>query len=91
MNLPKIISFDAEGTLVTPEFSDTVWHQAIPELYARKHSLSFEQARQFVRQEYDNPGSEQPDRLTVEQVRSATNTWLSAADRCCVFGLGILA
>ena len=33
-----------------------------------------------VRQEYDNPGSEQPDRLTVEQVRSATNTWLSAAD-----------
>ena len=33
-----------------------------------------------VRQEYDNPGDEQPDRLTVEQVRSATNTWLSAAD-----------
>jgi len=33
-----------------------------------------------VRQEYDAPGSEPPDRLTVEQVRSATNTWLSAAD-----------
>ena len=33
-----------------------------------------------VRQQYDAPGSEQPDRLTVEQVRSATNTWLSAAD-----------
>jgi len=33
-----------------------------------------------VRQEYDAPGSAQPDRLTVEQVRSATNTWLSAAD-----------
>jgi len=33
-----------------------------------------------VRQEYDQPGSEQPDRLTVEQVRSATNTWLSSAD-----------
>ena len=33
-----------------------------------------------VRQEYDAPGSEHPDRLTVEQVRSATNTWLSAAD-----------
>jgi SRSO17 transposase len=33
-----------------------------------------------VRQEYDHPGSEPPDRLTVEQVRSATNTWLSAAE-----------
>jgi len=33
-----------------------------------------------VRQEYDAPGSEPTDRLTVEQVRSATNTWLSAAD-----------
>jgi SRSO17 transposase len=33
-----------------------------------------------VRQQHDAPGSEQPDRLTVEQVRSAVNTWLSAAD-----------
>lgn len=33
-----------------------------------------------VRQEYDDPGSEPTDRLTVEQVRSATNTWLSSAD-----------
>jgi len=32
-----------------------------------------------VRQEYDD-GSEQGHRLTVEQVRSATNTWLAAAD-----------
>jgi SRSO17 transposase len=33
-----------------------------------------------VRQQYDTPGSEPPERLTIEQVRSATNTWLSAAD-----------
>ncbi len=33
-----------------------------------------------IRQEYDTPGSEQPERLTIEQVRSATNIWLSAAD-----------
>ena len=26
------------------------------------------------------PESEHPDRLTIEQVRSAMNTWLSAAD-----------
>ena len=59
MNSPKIISFDAEGTLVTPGFSDAVWHKAIPERYAQKHSLSFEQARQFVRQEYDRIGDHQ--------------------------------
>lgn len=33
-----------------------------------------------VRQEYDDPASEQLDRLTIEQVRSAMNTWLTAAD-----------
>jgi SRSO17 transposase len=33
-----------------------------------------------MRQEYDDPANEQPDRLTVEQVRSAMNTWLSSAD-----------
>jgi len=33
-----------------------------------------------VRQEYEDRGNEQGDRLTVEQVRSAMNTWLAAAD-----------
>jgi SRSO17 transposase len=33
-----------------------------------------------VRQEYDAPGSDHESRLTVEQVRGAVNTWLSAAD-----------
>jgi len=33
-----------------------------------------------VRQQYDDPGIEQPGSLTIEQVRSAVNTWLSSAD-----------
>jgi SRSO17 transposase len=33
-----------------------------------------------VRQEYDDPDGEPAGRLTVEQVRSAVNTWLAAAD-----------
>ena len=33
-----------------------------------------------VRQEYDASGGKPSARLTVEQVRSAMNTWLSAAD-----------
>ncbi len=53
MNPPKIISFDAEGTLVTTGFSDAVWHKAIPERYASKHGMDFEEASRIVRQEYD--------------------------------------
>ncbi len=33
-----------------------------------------------IRQQYDTSGGKQPERLTIEQVRSATNAWLSAAD-----------
>ena len=33
-----------------------------------------------VRQKYDDTAGAPTNRLTVEQVRSATNTWLSAAD-----------
>jgi len=33
-----------------------------------------------MRQEYDDPAGEQPDRLTVQQVRGAMNTWLSSVD-----------
>lgn len=33
-----------------------------------------------VRQEYDDSSDEKVDRITVEQVRSAMNTWLDAAD-----------
>ena len=34
----------------------------------------------MIRQEYDVADSDEADRLTIEQVRSATNAWLSAAD-----------
>ena len=33
-----------------------------------------------VRQEYDKSSEEKLDRITVEQVRSAMNVWLEAAD-----------
>jgi SRSO17 transposase len=33
-----------------------------------------------IRQELDDPSGEQADRLTLEQIRSAMNTWLEAAD-----------
>ncbi len=52
----EIVSFDAEGTLVTPDFSETIWHEAIPALYAQKHGLDFAQAKKRITEEYNKIG-----------------------------------
>jgi FMN phosphatase YigB (HAD superfamily) len=50
--MPKIISFDMDGTLVAPEFTDWVWGHGIPTLYAEKERLPFDEAKAFVVKEY---------------------------------------
>jgi HAD superfamily hydrolase (TIGR01549 family) len=50
--MPKIISFDMDGTLVDPEFTDWVWGHGIPTLYAKKAGLAFDEAKDFVVKEY---------------------------------------
>jgi len=50
--MAKIISFDMDGTLVDPEYTDWVWLHGIPTLYAEKGGLSFEEAKHFVVEEY---------------------------------------
>ncbi len=52
----KVISFDAEGTLVTLDFSQHIWHKAIPKLYAEHRGISFEEAKSLVHKEYDLVG-----------------------------------
>jgi putative hydrolase of the HAD superfamily len=54
--MPKYISFDMDGTLVDPVFTDFVWGQGIPRLYAEKVGLPFEAAKAFVEREYQNVG-----------------------------------
>ena len=50
--MAKIISFDMDGTLVDPEYTDWVWLHGLPTLYAEKAGLSFEEAKHFVVEEY---------------------------------------
>ena len=52
----KVISFDLDGTLVTDVFSQIVWHQGIPELYAKKHGRGLDEAKAFIFKEYSKVG-----------------------------------
>jgi putative hydrolase of the HAD superfamily len=54
--MPKIISFDMDGTLIAPEFTDWVWLHGIPTLYAEKFRIPFEEAKAFVEREYRKVG-----------------------------------
>jgi HAD superfamily hydrolase (TIGR01493 family) len=54
--MTKIISFDMDGTLIAPEFTDWVWNYGIPKLYSEKTGLSFEAAKAFVLGEYQKVG-----------------------------------
>jgi len=57
----KIISFDAEGTLVTPDFTHSIWSEAIPSLYARKKEIEFTQAKRIIIEEYDKVSEQRPE------------------------------
>jgi len=58
MSQIKIISFDAEGTLVTSDFSQTMWHEAIPLLYAQKKGIEPAQAKSIIAEEYNKIGDQ---------------------------------
>jgi HAD superfamily hydrolase (TIGR01549 family) len=58
LNEVKVVSFDAEGTLVTPDFSYAVWFEAIPEGYAERYGVNFELARKVIEEEYRKVGDQ---------------------------------
>jgi FMN phosphatase YigB (HAD superfamily) len=62
----ELISFDAEGTVVTPDFSQAIWHEAIPALYARKQGLDFAQAKRHIVEEYGRIGDQRLEWYDIE-------------------------
>jgi len=52
----KVISFDFDGTIATHRFADAFWLKGVPNLYAKRHSVSFEKATQYLFQEYEKIG-----------------------------------
>ena len=48
----KVISFDVEGTLITTDFSYTIWFEAIHEVYAEKYSIPLEEAKSIIINEF---------------------------------------
>ena len=43
---------------MTPDFSYTIWHEAIPLFYAQKRGIELAQARRIVAEEYDKVGDQ---------------------------------
>lgn len=58
LNGIRIVSFDAEGTLVTPDFSYSIWYEAIPQKYAEKYGVDFDTARRIIEEEYGKVGDQ---------------------------------
>ncbi|MEE8168207.1 MAG: HAD family hydrolase [Candidatus Hydrothermarchaeales archaeon] len=54
----KVVSFDADGTLVDKCFMDSFWNVGIPEEYSREKGMSFHEAKAEVERRYEEVGEE---------------------------------
>lgn len=62
----EVVSFDVEGTLVDPAFSNLIWEEDIPRLYAERRGISLRAAREHVFAEYREVGDERPEWYDVD-------------------------
>jgi HAD superfamily hydrolase (TIGR01549 family) len=69
----EVISFDAEGTVVTPDFSQAIWHEAIPAIYAQKKGFDLAKAKKCIYEEYNKIGDQRLEWYDIEY-------WFSCLD-----------
>jgi len=62
----KVVSFDLEGTLVTPDYSQAVWHEGIPSLYAKQYGIYIERAKAIVQKKYQEVGDQRKEWYDIE-------------------------
>lgn len=54
----KLVSFDADGTIVDNSYVNCFWFRELPKLYAKKNGIEFAEAREVLRSYYDKIGDE---------------------------------
>jgi len=52
----KVLSFDFDGTIATHRFADAFWLEGVPVLYAKRHQVSVDAAKNLLFQEYEKIG-----------------------------------
>ena len=55
------VSFDVDGTLVTPSFADLVWLEALPQAVSDCWKIGLEDAKQRLYADYDSIGQQRPE------------------------------
>ncbi len=64
--LPLIVSFDAEGTLATHDFSIAVWQEVVPALYAESRGMEVGDAKKVVFAEYMRVGMQRKEWFEID-------------------------
>ncbi|MCF7890350.1 HAD family hydrolase [Candidatus Bipolaricaulota bacterium] len=54
----KLVSFDADGTIVDNDYVNSFWFRELPRLYAEKTGIEFTEAREVLTSHYDEIGDE---------------------------------
>jgi putative hydrolase of the HAD superfamily len=65
-SLPSVVSFDAEGTLATHDFSIAVWQEVVPSLYGEKHGIDLQVAKQTVYAEFMRIGMKRREWFDID-------------------------